>query len=107
MRSPKRTKSRKTIYEKLDESAKSAIRGIVRDFHTRDEIPTLSKILKKINENGIFGTFKKSTLHTLLKKLGFEFDRKGVILDLVSLVPEIYFLQIICSLNHINALTYK
>lgn len=77
LKSPIRTKARLTICEKIDDFTKCAIRIIVHNFFLTNEIPTIDKVMKKIEENGTLGTFKRSSLHKILKKIGFKFNKRG------------------------------
>lgn len=77
LKSPKKTKQRVNIVDKVDDFTKYAIRRIVHNFFSRNEIPTLDKILKKISDDGTLGTFKRSTLYKILKNIGFKFNKRG------------------------------
>lgn len=77
LKSPKKTKLRVKIVDKVDDFTKCAIRRIVHNFFSRNEIPTLDKILKKTSDDGTLGIFKRSTLHKILKNIGFKFNKRG------------------------------
>lgn len=46
-------------------------------FFRRNEIPTLDKICKAVNTDGTLGTFKRSSLHKLLRSIGFKFSKRS------------------------------
>lgn len=77
LRSPKKEKPRPTVIEKTDSFTKSALRNAVHDFFRRNEIPTLDKICKAVNTDGTLGTFKRSSLHKLLRSIGFKFSKRS------------------------------
>lgn len=65
-----------------DEFVRSAIRRKVHQFFSRNEPPTLSKVLAAINYDPDHPNLKRSSLHSLLIEIGFEFvnrKRKRVI----------------------------
>ncbi|XP_047019342.1 uncharacterized protein LOC126053827 [Helicoverpa armigera] len=84
LKSPKKLKQRLSIVDTIDNFTKCAIRNIVHNFFAQNEIPTLDKILKKISDDGTLGVIKRTTLHKILKKIGFKFckrSRNSLLLD--------------------------
>lgn len=77
LKSPKKSKKRVPIVDKVDDFTKTSIRSIVHGFFAENEIPTLDKILKKINDDGTLGTIKRGTLHKILKKIGFKYNKRN------------------------------
>ncbi|XP_068625066.1 uncharacterized protein [Battus philenor] len=73
---PKKKKPIATVFSTTDSSTKSALRSIVHQFFLRNEIPTLDKILQAVNNDEI-GPFKRTTLHKLLRSIGFKFFKRG------------------------------
>ena len=72
LKSPRRKKpNRKSEFSKLDKFDLGVIR-IVHPCFARNESPSLPKLLKKLKEKINF-PYSKSTLHLLLKKLGFRY----------------------------------
>jgi hypothetical protein len=59
---------------KYDDFIRSSIRRKVYEFYFRNQTPTLNSILNAINKDP---NFKKSTLHVLLREIGFEYVKKG------------------------------
>ena len=54
----------------VDDFDRQAIRRVVHDFHERHEYPTLQSLLAKLKSKNLFGG-GRSTLHQLLKEMGF------------------------------------
>ena len=73
LKSPRRKKpNSKSEFSKSDKFDLGVIRRIVHPFFARNESPSLPKLLKKLKEKINF-PYSKSTLHLLLKKLGFRY----------------------------------
>lgn len=77
LNSPKKTKSRKRILEDVDDFDRNAIRRKVHEFFFRNELPTVDKVLKVVNDDPDLPTFKRTTFYHLLKKLNFTYSRRG------------------------------
>lgn len=77
LKSPRRQKQRKTVISMTDSFTKSALRNIVHTFFTRNEIPTLDKILSVVNNDETMKSMKRSTLHKLLQNMGFKFMKRS------------------------------
>ncbi|XP_015929512.3 uncharacterized protein [Parasteatoda tepidariorum] len=77
LHSPKRTKPRKTFLDDIDDFDKNAVRRKVHDFFRRNEIPTINKVLKAVNDDSDLPNFKRTTFYSLLKKLGFKHQKRG------------------------------
>lgn len=65
--SPNRKKNRDTIFTKIDEFDKNGIRRAVHSFWFENQIPTLDKILSKINATEGLPDFSRTTLYSLLR----------------------------------------
>ncbi|XP_011554813.3 uncharacterized protein LOC105386028 [Plutella xylostella] len=76
LRSPKKKKTRLTVCDKIDDFTKCAIRRIIHSFFLRNEIPTLDKVLSKIEEDGSLGSFKRTSLHLIIREIGFKFSKR-------------------------------
>ncbi|XP_048373846.1 uncharacterized protein LOC125445060 [Sphaerodactylus townsendi] len=61
---------------KCDSSARCAIRAIVHKYFFRNEIPTLKKILSDVNGDPDLPCISQSTLHRILKDIGFAYNRR-------------------------------
>lgn len=60
----------------IDAFIKYAIRRIIHDLFSRNEIPTLDKIMNLINADGTLGSIKRSTLHKIIKMIGFKYNKR-------------------------------
>ena len=60
----------------LDNFDLSVIRRTVHSYFSRNESPTLEKLLKQLKEDIDF-PYGKTNLYNLLKKLGFRYQRRG------------------------------
>lgn len=73
------------LKSKVDDFDKCAIRQIVHQFFSNNELPTLDKILHEVRRKANITKISRSSLHTVLKKnLGFKFahrQRKSVLLE--------------------------
>lgn len=76
LRSPRKKKARLSICDKIDDFTKCAIRKIIHSFFLKNEIPNIDKVLKIIEKDGSLGSFKRSTLHKVIKKIGFKFNKR-------------------------------
>jgi transposase len=74
--SPKMTKTRKSISEKIDDFDKNAIRQKVHSFWRNHELPTLEKIVQSVNEDESLPTLKRTTMYHLLKELNFVYTKR-------------------------------
>ncbi|CAK9834558.1 hypothetical protein ANTRET_LOCUS11073 [Anthophora retusa] len=74
--SPKRTKIRQQIVEKVDDFDKNVIRRIVHQFFHRNELP-IEKVLEVVNADPTLPNFKRTTFYKLLKSINFKFTRRG------------------------------
>lgn len=77
LNSPKKTKLRKCILEEIDDFDRNAIRRKVHEFFFRNELPTINKVLKVVNDDPDLPTFKRTTFYRLLKELNFTYSRRG------------------------------
>lgn len=75
--SPNKSKIRATYKEKIDDFERDAIRRKVHEFWFRKKLPTLDKILIAVNEDPDLNTYKRSTLHLLLRDLNFVYVKRG------------------------------
>ncbi|KAF0761570.1 DDE 3 domain-containing protein [Aphis craccivora] len=77
VRSPEKTKIRATFKEKIDDFERDAIRRKVHEFWFRKQLPTLDKILIAVNEDPDLNTYKRSTLHLIVRDLNFVYVKRG------------------------------
>lgn len=49
----------------------------MHEFWFQKQLPTLDKILKAVNEDPDLNTYKRSTLHSLLRDLNFVYVKRG------------------------------
>uniref|UniRef100_A0A6P7GNL9 Uncharacterized protein LOC114344874 n=1 Tax=Diabrotica virgifera virgifera TaxID=50390 RepID=A0A6P7GNL9_DIAVI len=67
-----------------DESTKSSIRGIVHDFFRKNTPPTINSLLAVVNKDEHLPNFSRTTLHRLIKDMGFVYtkrDRKSMLIE--------------------------
>lgn len=62
---------------KYDSFIKSLIRKKIHNHFLQNISPTLNTILSLVNNDSNLPNFKRSTLHTLLKEIGFVYEQKG------------------------------
>lgn len=70
---PTKTRNRKKLNEKLSEFEKMAIRRIMHSFYFNNELPTVDKVLKKVNDDNDLPNFSKTTFRRVLKILNFRY----------------------------------
>ncbi|KAJ8891412.1 hypothetical protein PR048_003940 [Dryococelus australis] len=73
-RKGKLTNSHKQTYDGI---VQSGLRRIVHTFLFANISPTLNAILTKVNSDESLPNFSRSTLHSFLHDIGFEFLRRG------------------------------
>ena len=77
VRSPDKTKIRAIFKDKIDDFERDAIRRKVHEFWFRKQLPTLNKILVAVNEDPDLHTYKRSTLHMVIRDLNFVYVKHG------------------------------
>ena len=75
-RSPGKKRPNRKKFTKLDSFDLSVIRRIIHSFYSRNESPTLTKLLKKLKEEINFPC-GRTHLFRLLKTLGFKYKKRG------------------------------
>ena len=75
-RSPGKKRPNRKKFTKLDSFDLSVIRRIIHLFYSRNESPTLTKLLKKLKEEINF-PYGRTHLFRLLKTLGFKYKKRG------------------------------
>ena len=75
-RSPGKKRPNRKKFTKLDSFDLSVIRRIIHSFYSRNESPTLTKLLKKLKEEINF-PYGRTHLFRLLKTLGFKYKKRG------------------------------
>jgi transposase len=70
---PSKNRKKSKAFEKVDDFTKTAIRRKVHDFYFRNEIPTINKVLKSVNEDCDLPDFTRTTFYRILKSLNFNF----------------------------------
>ena len=74
---PKSYPKRKKMTEAVDDFDRTAIRRKVHTYFFRNELPTIDKILKEVNDDTDLPNFKRTTFYKLLKELDFRFLKRG------------------------------
>ena len=72
----KKTKSRKRVLDDIDDFDKNTIRRKVQEFFFRNELSTINKVLKSVNDVTDLPTFKRTTFYHFLKELHFTYSQK-------------------------------
>ncbi|KAK5647894.1 hypothetical protein RI129_002786 [Pyrocoelia pectoralis] len=88
-RSPKKTRTRQSQYTRLQDFEKSRIRKHVHSFFFKNELPTLEKVLRAINDDDSLPDFKRTSLWRVLRKLGFKYQnrsRKTILIEKKEIV---------------------
>ena len=75
-RSPGKKRPNRKKFTTLDSFDLSVIRRIIHSFYSRNESPTLTKLLKKLKEEINF-PYGRTNLFRLLKTLGFKYKKRG------------------------------
>jgi translation initiation factor 2 beta subunit (eIF-2beta)/eIF-5 len=78
LRTPK--KDRKVTYRtnrsvKNNDFVRSAIRRKVNSFILHNIPPTVSEMLEKVNDDEELPNFKRTTVYTLMKEIGFNYEK--------------------------------
>ncbi|KAL4112105.1 hypothetical protein QTP88_015953 [Uroleucon formosanum] len=74
--SPNRKKNRENIFTKIDDFDKNAIRRTIHGFWFEKQLPTLDKILSRINTTEGLPQFTRTTLYSLLRQMGFKYQQR-------------------------------
>lgn len=74
---PKTNQNRKKSIDTIDDFDKTAIRRKVHQYFFRNEIPTIDKVLRDVNDDVDLPNFKRTTFYKLLKKINFKFQKRG------------------------------
>ena len=78
VQSPKKNKPKlKTVIHETDDVVKSAIRRKVHGYFFNNDLPTVDKILRTVNDDEDLPNFKRTTMYHLLKNIGFKFDKRN------------------------------
>lgn len=77
LKSPKKPKKRKNVLAKIDDFDRNAIRRKVHEFYFRNELPTIDRVLKNVNNDEDLPNFCRSTFYNLLKELNFRYVKRG------------------------------
>jgi len=76
-KSPNKTKIRPTINDKTDDFDKNAIRQKIHGFWFRNEIPTLKKIVRAINDDPDLPNISYTSLLWVLKELNYKCTKRN------------------------------
>lgn len=82
--SPRHVPTNHTVIAKLDDFVLTAIRGKVHQFYYANDLPTIDKVLKAVNEDEDLPSFSRSTLYRIMTKLNFNYQkrsRRSILLD--------------------------
>lgn len=74
--SPNKTRSKKSLFDKIDDLGRNALHQKVHGFWMKKELPTFDKILEAVNSDPALPDFKRTTLYTTIKKLDFVFTKR-------------------------------
>nr|CAH7766760.1 unnamed protein product [Callosobruchus chinensis] len=69
--------NRTSLIELIDDADRHAIRRKVHEFFFRNEIPSIDKVLRVVNEDPHLPTFRRSSFYKLLKALNFKLQKRG------------------------------
>lgn len=90
VKSPQKKKPKHiTIIKTTDDFTKAAIRSKMHTFYSRNEIPTLDRILSEVNNDQDLPNFSRTTFYRLIQDIGFRYKkrtRKSYLLDRDDLV---------------------
>jgi len=75
--SPNRKKIRGNINTKIDDFDKNAIKRTIHGFWFEKQIHTLDKILTRVNETEGLPDFTRTTLYSLLRNMGFQYQKRS------------------------------
>lgn len=73
-RPPRKKKQPSPVLDSVGELDKESLRRIISSFYERGEIPTLKNILEKVKEPPVNFKCERTSLHTLLKNMGFRYE---------------------------------
>lgn len=76
LKSPNKSRSKKCLFNKIDDLDRNGLRQKVHAFWLKKELPTIDKILKAVNDDPALPNFKRTTLYTTIKKLDFVFSKR-------------------------------
>lgn len=74
--SPNKIRLKKCLFDGIDDLDRNALRQKVHSFWLRKELPTIDKILQAVNDDPALPNFKRTSLYTTIKKLGFVFTKR-------------------------------
>jgi len=74
--SPNIKRNKSSVFNKIDDMDRNALRQKVHSFWLRRELPTIDKILIAVNEDPSLSNFKRTTLYSSIKKLDFVFEKR-------------------------------
>lgn len=74
---PSKNRRKSSICERLDDFTKTAIKRKVHELFFRNELPTINKVLKSVNDDNDLPNFSRATFHRILKYLQFRFLTRG------------------------------
>lgn len=74
--SPNKKRNKSSLFDKIDDMDRNALRQKVHSFWLRRELPTIDKILIAVNKDPWLPNFKRTTLYSTIKKLDFVFEKR-------------------------------
>jgi len=74
--SPNKKRTKKSLFDKIDDLDRNALRQKVHAIWLRRQLPTIDKILHEVNEDPALPNFKRTTMYTTIKKLDFVFAKR-------------------------------
>lgn len=74
--SPNKKRYKKSLFDKIYDLDRNALRQKVHGFWMKKELPTIDKILEAVNSDPALPDFKRTTLYKMIKKLDLVFTKR-------------------------------
>lgn len=74
--SPNKKRCKKSLFDKIDDLDRNALRQKIHGFWMKKELPTIDKILEEVNSDPALPDFKRTTMYKTIKKLDFVFTKR-------------------------------
>jgi len=76
VKSPTKIRSKKQLFDKLDDIELQGLRQKVHSFWLKGELPTIDKILKVVNDDSQLGNYSRTSLYRVLLKMQFTYIKR-------------------------------
>lgn len=83
--SPKKSRSRKQLFDKLNDIELEGIRQKVHSFWQKQEQPTLDKVLQAVNDDPQLCNITRTSLHRVLSKMQITLTRNKKHINIANL----------------------